>query len=431
MRPTTLARLLLASLPAATPPLIAQQSAAARVELLSSTDARSCDEARGVEFDARLSTAQREIARALLKTRAELTALDQALTGVIQFRSGQPPITITRRGGRDSVSVTVLEQELERVLQGIDSTFRRAARVRARDGSETVVLDVNASAADLRRLVVRASDVMGAVATDLFGANRRPAGWLGVAITGEYLPRFSREGPGQWYCSDPVVESVVVGGPADRAGLARGDTLLTMNGQEMRGREVRFEPLLRPGTTITFRTRRGGKVRDVPVVVEKRPPSAVASGPLTTGTGFAFSSDSGAAMMTFGEGVARGARGARGGVTVSVYPDAGDANSREGDSRPARWSSDATASFIGGARFARLSPDLADALGVASGVLVSTVGVGSPAADAGLREGDVIFAVNGSTVTTPLQLLGHARQLRTLSLDVVRRGKTRTISFKF
>jgi hypothetical protein len=428
MRPTTLARWMLASLLAATSPLIAQQSAAARVELLSSTGALSCDEARGVEFDARLSTAQRETARALLKTRAELTALDRALPGVIQLRSGQQPITITRRGGRDSISVTVLEQELERVLQGIDSTFRRAARVRTRDGSETVVLDVNASPADLRRLVLRASDVMGAVTTDLFGANRRPAGWLGVAITGEYLPRFSREGPGQWYCSDPVVESVVVGGPADRAGLARGDTLLTMNGQEMRGREVRFEPLLRPGTTITFRTRRGGKVREVPVVVEKRPPSAVASGPLTTGTGFSFSSDSGAAMMAFGEGVARGARG---GVTVSVYPDAGDANGREGDTRPARWSSDGTATFIGGARFARLSPDLADALGVASGVLVSTVGVGSPAADAGLREGDVIFAVNGSTVTTPLQLLGHARQLRTLSLDVVRRGKTRTISFKF
>lgn len=414
----------------ATGSLAAQPVSGTRIELLPSTGAMSCEEARGVEFDARLNSAQRATARELLKARAELTALDQALTGFVQSRSGAQPISIARRSTRvrDSLSTVELEQEVDRVLRDIDSTLRRVARVRARNGSEVVVLDVNVSSADLRRVVSRASELMGTVTSDLFGANRRPPGWLGVSITGEYLPRFTRDGPAQWYCSEPVVESVVVGGPADRAGLARGDTLLTMNGQEMRGREVRFEPLLQPGTTITFRTRRSGKVRDVPVVVEKRPPSAVASGPLRTTTGFGFSTDSGGGAFSFGEGSPSSSRG---GVTISVYPGAADATGSSGETRPSRWSSDGAATFIGGARFARLSPDLADALGVASGVLVSTVGSGSPAAETGLREGDVIFAVNGTPVTDPLQLLGFTRQTRTLSLDVVRRGKTRTITFKF
>jgi hypothetical protein len=410
--------------------LIAQQAGPSRVEFVRAAGAMSCEEARAVQFDARLSAAQRISARELLKKRTELLALDQALSAMLDARSGQQPVVVVRRGQRtrDSLSAAELDQEVDRLLRDIDSTFQRAARVRGRNSADVMVFDFNAPAADLQRVVGRASDLMVSVTSDLFGANRRPPGWIGVAITGEYLPRFTREGPAQWYCSDPIVESVVAGGPAERAGLARGDTLLSMNGQEMLGREVRVEPLLQPGTTITFRTRRAGRVRDVPVLVEPRPASAVASAPLRP-NGFVVSTDSSGFTMSFGGSAPASPRGRVGpeevASTISVL------SGRDGSARGASWGSEGSATFIGGARFASLSPDMADALGVMSGVLVASVGTGSPASEAGFREGDVIFAVNGTPVRSPLQLLGFANKSRSLTVDVVRRGKSKTITFRF
>jgi membrane-associated protease RseP (regulator of RpoE activity) len=392
----------------------------------------TCSEARTVQFDARLSGSQRATARELLKARAELTALDQALNA----RGAEWPVIVLRRGSavRDSLTPAELERELGQARREIDSTLQRVARTRS-SSDRLFMFEFDSRAEEVRRVFLRANQLVGSVTADLFGANRRPAGWIGVSIIGEYLPRFTREGPAQWYCSDPVVETVEAGGPAERAGLMRGDTLLTMNGVPMLGHEVRFEAVLQPGVTVLFRTRRNGRTREVPVVVEKRPLSAVASAPLRERSG----ADSGRFTMTFGNSPARGIGSAGGasGVTITIPPDGGalrDANVTVnvgvgGDMREPAGAQVGT--FIGGARFSNMSRDMADALGVTNGVLVSAIGNGSAAAEAGLREGDVIWAVNGTTLRSPIQLLGFARQARTLSLEVVRRGKTKTIEFKF
>jgi Do/DeqQ family serine protease len=76
-----------------------------------------------------------------------------------------------------------------------------------------------------------------------------------------------------------------------------------------------------------------------------------------------------------------------------------------------------------------ITPDLATSLGLSSvkGALVSGVDEGSPAAKAGLRQGDVITAYNGKPVTDNNQLRNAVASTTpgaTVDLDVLRNGKT-------
>jgi serine protease Do len=80
-----------------------------------------------------------------------------------------------------------------------------------------------------------------------------------------------------------------------------------------------------------------------------------------------------------------------------------------------------------------LTPQLEEYFGVKDGVLVRSVSEGSPAAKAGLRAGDVITAVNGSTVSDPSDLSGAINSLDAgaeFSLEIVRDKKPQTIKGK-
>ena len=65
-----------------------------------------------------------------------------------------------------------------------------------------------------------------------------------------------------------------------------------------------------------------------------------------------------------------------------------------------------------------LTTQLADYFGVKEGVLVSAVESGSSAADAGVRAGDVITAVNGRSVTTSGDVTSALRQAEAGSIDI-------------
>jgi len=73
-----------------------------------------------------------------------------------------------------------------------------------------------------------------------------------------------------------------------------------------------------------------------------------------------------------------------------------------------------------------VSGDLAGYFGVKSGVLVASVSPDSPAAQAGLKAGDVITAVNGKAIATPRELVSAmpaADSSQEVTLSVVRDKK--------
>ncbi|WP_114394958.1 DegQ family serine endoprotease [Oleisolibacter albus] len=82
-----------------------------------------------------------------------------------------------------------------------------------------------------------------------------------------------------------------------------------------------------------------------------------------------------------------------------------------------------------------VTPDIADALGIAprTGALVSSVAPGSPAADAGLRPGDVITQVDGQGVERPRDLSRRVADLdpgQPVKLSLLRDGKQQSLSAK-
>ena len=84
-----------------------------------------------------------------------------------------------------------------------------------------------------------------------------------------------------------------------------------------------------------------------------------------------------------------------------------------------------------GVEIQKVTPDIADDLGLKSdsGALVAQAQKNSPAADAGIKSGDVITAVDGETVSDPHDLARKIAALgpkKTAKLDVIRDGKSMT-----
>jgi Do/DeqQ family serine protease len=85
-----------------------------------------------------------------------------------------------------------------------------------------------------------------------------------------------------------------------------------------------------------------------------------------------------------------------------------------------------------GVRIQPISPDMASALGLSTtrGALVSTVDEGSPAAKAGLKQGDVITEYNGKPVADNNQLRNAVASTTpgtTVPVQILRNGKTETL----
>jgi serine protease Do len=149
------------------------------------------------------------------------------------------------------------------------------------------------------------------------------------------------------HCDYPVVETVDVGSPASRAGVLAGDTVLAYNGRDLTQRAVNYQRMLVPGETVRVRVKRGAKSREIPVTVTARQ-------------------------------VARE-------VMLMRVPDAGS------------FSTNGVAVLLG-AQFSTVDDEFAESLGLEPGILVLRVPPGTPVAEAGLRGGEVIRAINGVTV---------------------------------
>ncbi|MBI4773300.1 MAG: PDZ domain-containing protein [Deltaproteobacteria bacterium] len=166
-------------------------------------------------------------------------------------------------------------------------------------------------------------------------------GWLGVTIqnvTPELAKSFKLEEE-----KGALVADVSESGPASKAGIQRGDVIVEFNGQPVENSQVLPQMVagLMPGTDVDVKVIREGKTKMFKVKLETLEEETMAASETT--------------------------QRARLGITIQT-----------------------------------VTPELAKGLGMesAQGVAITSVEPGSPAADAGLRRGDVVLEVDQKPVNT-------------------------------
>ncbi len=249
-------------------------------------------------------------------------------------------------------------------------------------------------------------------------------GWLGFNAQGPSLP----DGDKVTYFAYPQILSVDPESPADRAGIIPGDVVVAFNGMDVIGHEFNLARLIAPDKKVSVTIRRDGEMKDFALDIGRVPQGVVdrriafrgSMMPLPPGfegtTIIRVSPDdeTGARGAGGGRVGGGGARGAGGGRVVAIGPMSAGSYMV------------IAPHAVFGADVSTVGADLARALKIEKGVLVNDVPEASPAYKAGLRVGDVITAVSGTSVATVGQLqddiLSHFGE-RSVLLQVVRDRK--------
>jgi serine protease Do len=186
-----------------------------------------------------------------------------------------------------------------------------------------------------------------AIIADLKDDGNVTRGWLGIQI--QKVSEDIASSIGLDKPSGTLVAAVTDGSPAEKSGLRTGDTILKVNGADIEGpKELsRAVAKLKPGTSVEMTVFRGGKQRDINVSIGEMPGEKQAS--------------------------------------INPGPDSGPAADQ------------------------KLGLALAPAED-GEGVVVADVMPGSPAAEQGIRQGDVILEVDGAFVDQPEAAVAAIRQ---------------------
>lgn len=284
--------------------------------------------------------------------------------------------------------------------------------------------------------------------SDICAADRKPQGWVGIYYSASASA--TREDDGRVmmrFVDYPGIESVEPGSPADKAGIRAGDRIMAMAGRDLRDAEIDFTPLLRPGTRIPFKVRRGMESKLLTVTVEPRPDGFSTPCPwIDERIATALSPMQMMVTVTTEDGVAAPNAG---GQRIIVHRTAPTPASPPAPPSPVVAPSppspplpplppmgngvSASTIVFGGAQFVAVGPELAEALGVERGMLVVSAGRGSPAEQSGLRAGDVILSADGQTVSSPLVFLQAVEESsrREVRLQILRRRKPLNLTLKW
>jgi serine protease Do len=192
--------------------------------------------------------------------------------------------------------------------------------------------------------------------------------------------------------SGEIVRTIVADGPAARAGIAQGDVIVKVNGQQVT-----------PDQTVSYLVANSPVGQRVPIEVVRNAGSPNAK----RGTVYVTLQDrpTEEALSKIGAG----------GTTTP--------NSSGG--------AVATAQKALGLSLARLTPELARAANLpatARGVIITAVDPNSDAAEQGLQRGDLIMSVNNQAVSDPAQVIagadGARKAGRSSVLLLVKRGNS-------
>lgn len=240
-------------------------------------------------------------------------------------------------------------------------------------------------------------------------------GWLGVSFSSEFeliensgAPRLVR------FLAYPVVEAVEPASPARRAGIEVGDVLLAFQQKDLRKQPVELDALLTPGRRLPVLLRRGDATRTVTVVVGERPRGAYATIEPATAP---VPPPPGALLRVRPRGA------------VAAAPTPVPARPETPEARVWVYAPSSESVALAGAQMALLPSQLREQVGAEGGLLVLRVAHGTPAARAGLRDGDVIVSAGGRDIRSSgdLQRAFRSAEDRMLSLQVVRQREVMTV----
>ncbi|HMF86804.1 MAG TPA: PDZ domain-containing protein [Gemmatimonadaceae bacterium] len=251
-----------------------------------------------------------------------------------------------------------------------------------------------------------------------------PAGWLGVTISDNALVD---ENFNAFFEAYPVVSRVDQRSPAAKAGVKRGDVLLSFNSHDMRGGAVQMKNWLKPGAPFTLQLRRNDVMREVRGIVGKRPEGWEEVAIVTVTPRQEIESRVG----TIGGVPLKPSR-------VTVRRQMPSPEPLPQVLAPAMGYGGGVYPFAG-AEFTALNDDLCEALGVKpEGVFVTNVMDGSAARVAGLRGGDIILKADGMKTNTPFDLVGAIRNAdmrsttsHSIELQILRKHKPQTLTLRW
>jgi hypothetical protein len=248
-------------------------------------------------------------------------------------------------------------------------------------------------------VTLRALEPHSTAATGARAVNRAsPTGYLGVNLSGSQIRMVTDSGTFTAHCDYPMIESVDVGSPARKADLRAGDTVIAYNGRDVVALTVNYPQLLVPGKTIKVRVRRDGKSRELPVNVGERP-------------------------VEFTDQTLRFVPGTmRTGPTARLGASGGNVFFERVAPMPPSGAATVVASAMSlmvmqGAQLTVVEDEFAQTQNMEPGILVLRVQPGTPAAEAGLRAGEMIRALNGTPVR---ELLPIKRMLGTPGIREVK-----------
>lgn len=344
-------------------------------------------------------------------------------------------------------AVTPFEIEVERlalelverrnVSLALNSARQRMlVTLRQRDIAEGERMSV---ASSLKGLEVRLRNLEGErnnlrrALDDLCSQRKQPEGWMGVNYSSNYSVTSTPNGFSiMHFKAHPSIESVEPNSPAERAGIQRGDILLSLAGRDLADADVVVGEVLKPGARLALKLKRGVEVKTVSVLVAPRPsdfevPCAWLDETLS------------AAMAPLPARTMRvPAPGAPRRVVIGMTRRAPDGAAATLPSTVSEGLSyfhvaPGSADWAAGAHIIPLNEDLARLVSVERGVFVVEVTRRSQAAQSGLRSGDVIISAEGRQLSTPhvLRQIMEQSESKEITLQVMRMKKAVTVVLKW
>lgn len=240
-----------------------------------------------------------------------------------------------------------------------------------------------------------------------------PKGWLGLVIT-TGIGQANQSG--RLIFNDyPVIESIDPGSPAEKAGLQVGDILISINSQDFKKNPIPLGSLLVPGQKVMFRYRRDNSAKRSTLTVAMRPAGTSPRVQLSI-----IGPDPSAGQMQ----IERTTR--RVGDRMPVPPNVTIAPMVFGTGTPSI--------AIAGAELTQLNEGLRDFANLkGDGIFVINVVAPSPAAESGLRPGDLIVRADKQLIRNPGQLIRLMMDARdnALILQILRKQKEQDLTLRW